>query len=362
MTHPPQLAPHTTLGVGGAARRLLEVRSEARLVDAVAAADEAGEPLLILGGGSNLVIADAGFAGTALRIATRGRSVLRDADDGVALRIAAGEPWDALVAATVRRGLAGLEALSGIPGSAGATPVQNVGAYGAEIASVLTAARVWDREARAVRTLDRAELDFGYRTSTLKRTAVGGMPRFVVLSVDLELVRDPLGGEVRYAQLAHALGVPVGDRAPAAEVRRHVLALRASKGMVLDPEDPDTRSTGSFFTNPVVPAAVAASLPSDAPRHPAAGGAVKLSAAWLVEGAGFPKGFGLPGTVARGVAGTDVGGGRASLSTKHALAITNRGDARAADVLAVARTVRAGVLATFGVRLEPEPVLVGCTI
>ncbi len=346
-----------TLRVGGPARTVVEATTTQALVDAVSAADAAGEPVLLVGGGSNLLVADAGFAGTVVRVATRGA----DLDDasacgGVTLRVAAGEPWDDVVALAVGRGWAGVEALSGIPGATGATPVQNVGAYGQEVAETVASVRVWDREQRRVTTFANADCRFGYRHSRFKadRFVVDGPdgpvdgPRFVVLEVTFQLRIADLSGPVRYAELARRLGVDVGARAPIGAVREAVLALRSGKGMVLDAADPDTWSAGSFFTNPVLPEADAAALPEGAPRFPAGDGQVKTSAAWLIEHAGFGKGFGLPGA--------------ASLSTKHTLALTNRGHARAEDVLALARTVRDGVRDRFGVTLVPEPVLVGCSL
>lgn len=355
------LAPLTTVGVGGPARRYLEAKSETAIIEAVRGADDAGEPLLIIGGGSNLVIADDGYPGTVLRIASTGYSLDGGSADRALLRAEAGQPWDELVELTVRQGLSGLEALSGIPGLTGATPVQNVGAYGADVSHTIASVRTWDRQAGQVRTFANAELGFGYRDSILKRSTVNGSPRYVVLSVEFGLERSRLGAPVRYAELARSLGVEAGQRAAAGDVRRQVLALRAAKGMVLDPADRDTFSTGSFFTNPIVDPAVAAALPEGAPRWPA-GGQVKLSAAWLIDHAGFGKGFGLAGTANGSVDGFAVAGGRASLSTKHTLAITNRGTATAADILAVARTVRDGVEAAFGIRLHPEPLLINCSL
>ncbi|NKX53516.1 UDP-N-acetylmuramate dehydrogenase [Arthrobacter mobilis] len=359
------LAPLTTVGVGGPARRCLEATSEAGIIDAVRAADEAGEQLLIIGGGSNLVISDEGWPGTVLRLASTGYSIEHSADDGgsgtVLLRAEAGQPWDELVELSVRHGWSGLEALSGIPGLTGATPVQNVGAYGADVSHTIVSVRTWDRHEGTVKTFGNADLGFGYRDSVLKRSTVNGSPRYVVLSVQFRLERDRLSAPVRYAELARSLGVEAGQRAGAADVRREVLRLRASKGMVLDAADRDTFSTGSFFTNPIVDPAKADALPADAPRWPA-GAQVKLSAAWLIDRAGFGKGFGLAGTANGAVDGFAVAGGRASLSTKHTLAITNRGNAAAADILAIARTVRDGVEAAFGIRLHPEPLLIGCAL
>ena len=348
------LAPLTTLRTGGPARRLVEAATEAELVAAVREADEAREPLLLLAGGSNVLVADEGFPGTVVRIATRGVDVVsEDLCGGAVVTAAAGEPWDDLVALTVERRFTGLEAMSGIPGSTGATPVQNVGAYGQEVSQTLATVRTWDRVAGRVRTLAAADLEFGYRTSLLKRTRTalaGGHPesRYVVLDVTFQLRPGDLSRPVTYPELARELGIEPGGRAPLADVRAAVLRLRARKGMVLDAADPDTWSAGSFFTNPVLAEADAALLPEGAPRFPAGEGLVKTSAAWLIERAGFARGHGLPGP--------------ASLSTKHTLALTNRGGARTADLLALAREVAAGVEERFGVRIVNEPVLVGCSL
>jgi UDP-N-acetylmuramate dehydrogenase len=345
----PPLSRYTTLRVGGPARRLVEARTTDAIIDAVSDCDGRGEPVLLLAGGSNLLVADAGFEGTVVRIATRG--VHHDSGSacaGVSLRVAAGEPWDDLVAHAVAHGYVGIEALSGIPGSTGATPVQNVGAYGQEVADTVATVRTWDRQEGRIRTLAAADCEFGYRTSRFKQERFRGGPRFVVLEVTFQLPLGDLGAPVRYAELANALGVELGGRAPLVAVRDAVLRLRARKGMVLDDADPDTWSAGSFFTNPVLTPERAAALPEGAPRWPLPEGRVKTSAAWLIEHAGFTRGHGLPGP--------------ASLSTKHTLALTNRGAASADDLVALAREVRDGVRAAFGVTLEPEPVVVGCTI
>ncbi|MBZ5735247.1 UDP-N-acetylmuramate dehydrogenase [Nocardioides sp. TRM66260-LWL] len=339
------LADHTTLRLGGPAREWVRAESEQALIDAVAEADAAGVPVLVLGGGSNLVVGDAGFDGRVVEVATRG--VTPDVDDaeavacgGVLVTVAAGERWDALVAQAVTRGWAGVEALAGIPGSVGATPVQNVGAYGQEVAQTIASVRVFDRVLRGVRTFAAAECDFAYRHSRFKADP----GRHVVLSVTFQLRRGTLGEPIRYAELARALGVEVGGRVDLGEVRDAVLALRRGKGMVLDPDDHDTWSAGSFFTNPIVaPEAV----PDGAPAFAQPDGGVKTSAAWLIEHAGFGKGHGA---------------GPARLSTKHVLALTNRGDASADDLLALAREVRDGVRARYGIELVPEPVLVGCDL
>lgn len=337
------LAPLTTLRLGGPARRLVVVEQEDELVEAVAGADRLGEPVLVLGGGSNVVIGDEGFDGTVVLVSTRG--VEADVSDcaGATVRVAAGEPWDELVARSVAAEWVGLETLSGIPGLTGASPIQNVGAYGADVSQTIATVRTWDRHEGRIRTFASADCGFGYRTSRFK--AEPG--RYLVLAVTFQLTLGSLGAPVRYDELARTLGVPVGQRAPAADVRAAVLALRAGKGMVLQEADHDTWSAGSFFTNPVLSADQAATLPPAAPRFPQPDGRVKTSAAWLIEQAGFGRGWGTP---------------PATLSTKHTLALTNRGGARTSDLLALAGAVRAGVHQTHGVLLEPEPNLVGCSL
>jgi UDP-N-acetylmuramate dehydrogenase len=347
--HPEPLSRYTTLRVGGPPRRFVEATTTDAVIDAVSDCDARREPVLLLAGGSNLLVGDGGFDGTVVRIATRGVDLdSGSACAGVTLRVAAGEPWDDLVAHAVDHGYVGMEALSGIPGSTGATPVQNVGAYGQEVADTIATIRTWDRQEGRIRTLAAADAEFGYRTSRFKRERFRAGPRFVVLEVTFQLRLGDLGAPTRYAELANALGVELGARAPLRDVRAAVLRLRGRKGMVLDASDPDTWSAGSFFTNPVLAPEQAACLPEGAPRWPLPDGRVKTSAAWLIEHAGFTRGHGLPGP--------------ASLSTKHTLALTNRGQARAADLLALAREVRDGVRGAFGIDLEPEPVVVGCTI
>lgn len=356
----PNLAALTTVGVGGPARRYVEAGSEAEIIAAVRTADEAGDELLVIGGGSNLVISDDGYPGTVVRIANSGYTAVEQ-DGFVTLAVQAGQPWDELVALTVDNGWAGLEALSGIPGLTGATPVQNVGAYGSDVSQTIVRVRTWDRDSDAIREFTNSDLAFGYRDSMLKQSTVNGSPRFLVLEVEFHLPISQQSLPIRYAELARVLGVEVDGTAKAAEVRREVLRLRASKGMVIDAADRDTFSTGSFFTNPIVDAATAEKLPANAPRWPA-GDKVKLSAAWLIDHAGFSKGFGLPGSANGSLAGEDVAGGRASLSTKHTLAITNRGGATAHDILSIAQAVRDGVDRSFGIRLQPEPLLIGCNL
>jgi UDP-N-acetylmuramate dehydrogenase len=345
---PELLADHTTLRLGGPARDWVRAATEQELIDAVATADASGTPVLVLAGGSNLVIADEGFDGLVVEVATSG--TMPDTDDcegvcgGVMVRVAAGENWDDFVAVAVERGWVGIEALSGIPGSVGATPIQNVGAYGQEVAQTIASVRVWDRTLKGIRTFAATDCGFGYRHSRFKADP----SRHVVLTVDFQLRPGTIGAPIQYAELARTIGVEAGRRAPLADVRRAVLGLRAGKGMVLDPADHDTWSAGSFFTNPHLTPEEAAALPADAPRWPQADGTVKSSAAWLIERAGFGKGFDL--------------GGRVSLSTKHTLALTNRGSATTGELLALARAVRDGVERAFGVRLVNEPVLVGCSL
>ncbi|WP_448615428.1 UDP-N-acetylmuramate dehydrogenase [Modestobacter sp. URMC 112] len=329
------LADLTTLGVGGPADRLVEVTSEEELVGAVRAAEDAGRPLLLLGGGSNVVAPDEGWPGDVVAVRTRGlryRSTART----VEVEVQAGEPWDDLVAATVAEGLSGMEALAGIPGSTGATPVQNVGAYGQEVAQTITAVRVYDRAARRQRVLRPADCGFGYRDSRLKRHP----GELVVLTVTFALTPGRESRPVGYAELATRLGVAVGETAPLADVRAAVLELRRGKGMVWDPADPDSRSAGSFFTNPVVPASAA---PEGCPSWPAGDGRVKLSAAWLVQHAGFGRG---------------TREGRVGTSSKHSLALTTEPGATAGELLAFAEKVVAGVQERFGVTLVPEPTAV----
>jgi UDP-N-acetylmuramate dehydrogenase len=344
-----QLADYTTLGLGGPAKSFVSAASEPELIAAVRAADAVGDPVLLLGGGSNLVIADDGFPGTVVHVASRGLRYTAAGESGlVDVTVAAGEEWDDVVAATVGAGLAGLECLSGIPGRAGATPVQNVGAYGQEVSEVITQVRVFDRRACQTSVLQNEQCDFAYRTSLFK-----GTRRYVVTEVTFRLHAGVLSRPVRYAELASELGVDPGERGAVSEVRSGVLTIRGRKGMVLDAADPDTRSAGSFFTNPVLDAAqfarvAAAAGAARVPRFDAGQGRVKVPAAWLIEHAGFTKGYGAPGP--------------ARVSSKHTLALVNAGGATTADLLALAREIVAGVQRTFGVVLTPEPILVGVTL
>ncbi|MFG3546677.1 UDP-N-acetylmuramate dehydrogenase [Streptomyces sp. NPDC047725] len=347
--HDAPLAPLTTFRLGGPATRLITATTDAEVIAAVREADDTGTPLLLIGGGSNLVIGDKGFDGTALHIATRGLAL-----DGTMLEIAAGEVWTDAVARTVEAGLAGVECLAGIPGSAGATPIQNVGAYGQEVSSTITEVTAYDRRARETVTLTNADCAFSYRHSRFKAEP----ERYVVLRVRFALEdAGGLSAPLRYAETARALGVEPGDRVPLATARETVLKLRAGKGMVLDPEDHDTWSAGSFFTNPILTDDAFAAFRArvgerlgagvEPPAFPAGEGHVKTSAAWLIDKAGFTKGYGT---------------GPARISTKHTLALTNRGEATTEDLLALAREVVAGVREAFGITLVNEPVTVGVSL
>jgi len=396
------LAGYTTLGLGGPARSFVTASATDQLIEAVRAADAAGEPVLLLGGGSNLVISDDGFPGTVIHVNTRGVGYAHAGDGHVAVTVEAGEDWDDVVAATVAEGLAGLECLSGIPGRAGATPIQNVGAYGQEVAAVIAGVRVFDRLTGETSIIPNERCCFSYRNSIFKsggfggssprasRAKSGGFPgvmgagsphageassprastaespsltsssddskvqgdrRYVVTGATFRLSRENLSRPVRYAELASELGVEMGERVSVTDARSAVLKIRARKGMLLNPGDPDSRSAGSFFTNPVLSAEqfarLEASVPVPVPRFDAGQGRVKVPAAWLIEHAGFGKGHGA---------------GRARISSKHTLALVNAGGATTADLLALAREIRAGVRAAFGVTLNPEPILVGVTL
>jgi UDP-N-acetylmuramate dehydrogenase len=333
----PALADLTTLRLGGPPARYVQAADEAAIIAAVRAAEE---PLLVLAGGSNLVVADAGFPGTVVHLTSRG--VRRDGEE---LEVAAGEPWDPLVERCVAEGLAGFECLSGIPGSVGATPIQNVGAYGQEVSETIVFVRAYDRLLDTVLEIPAAECGFAYRSSAFKRHP----GRWVVLSVAFRLERRPDSQPIRYGELARKLGVAEGERAPLSDVRAAVLALRRRKGMVLDPGDPDTVSAGSFFTNPVLDPAAFAELEERAgerpPRFAQADGSVKTSAAWLIERAGFARGYGDPAAIA--------------ISDKHTLALTNRGAGTTAQLVALAREIASAVRERFGVELVPEPVFAG---
>ena len=352
-----RLADYTTVRLGGPARGFVRASTEDELIEAVRAADASGEPVLVLGGGSNLVVADEGFDGTVIQVATRGVRPGAGPGPGMGrVTVAAGEDWDAVVARTVAEGLAGLECLSGIPGLAGATPIQNVGAYGQEVSETITQVRVYDRKTGEILEIPNEQCGFGYRTSRFR-----GADRFVVLSVTFGLAVQVRSVPVRYAELAAALGVSPGDQVESIQARSAVIELRQRKGMVIDPADPDTCSVGSFFVNPVLDADTMACVEAAArarcgpgirvPRFEVAGsgdGLVKVPAAWLIEQAGFGKGY--------------SSGDGARISSKHTLALVNSGSASTAGLMALAREIRDGVRDAFGVPLAAEPVLVGVTL
>jgi UDP-N-acetylmuramate dehydrogenase len=335
---PALLADLTTLRVGGPAARVITAESPQDLIAAVRSADSAGDPVLVIGGGSNLVVSDGGWQGVVVLVRTDGIDVRADGD-AVAVKVQAGVWWDTLVARSVAEGWSGLAAMSGIPGMTGATPIQNVGAYGSEVADVISGLTVLDRTSGSVESWTPDRCGFGFRTSAFKHT-----DRFVVLDVTFRLPLSHENVPVRYLELARRLGIEAGELAPSQQVREVVLNLRRGKGMLLDAADHDTWSVGSFFVNPFVDAQ---DVPDGCP-HWVVDGRTKLSAAWLIENAGFYKGFGC-----------DRQPGRAALSTKHTLALTNRGGATTVDILDLAREIRAGVEAKFGVRLFPEAHLVG---
>lgn len=354
----PVLADYTTLGLGGPAKTFLRAGTTEELVAAVREADEAGEPVLILGGGSNLVVADSGFPGTVVHADTQGvefEEAGTDPETGepvVLLRAQAGVEWDPLVERVVAEGLSGLEFLSGVPGRVGSTPIQNVGAYGQDVSQTVREVLVHDRRTGELRTMDNAECGFTYRDSVFK-----GEPRYLVCEVVFALHRSGLSRPIAYPEVARTMGVDAGERVPLERARETVLGLRRGKGMVVEEGDPDTRSAGSFFTNPVVSEETFEAVRERAaerlgpdvpvPGHPDGHGGIKLSAAWLIDKAGFTKGY---------------GDGPARISGKHTLALTNPGGASTEDLLALAREVRAGVESAFGVRLVNEPVMVGVSL
>ena len=329
----------TTLHVGGPAQEVVRVQSEAQLIAAVQTADEIGSPLLIVGGGSNLLVGDAGFNGTVIVVETSGNSYEIDACSGGMLQVAAGVDWDEFVAFTLEKKLANLESLSGIPGTVGAAPIQNIGAYGHEVSEVIARVRTYDRLERAVKTFTADQCEFSYRDSLFKR-AEG---RYVILDVTFQLRRGEHSLPIKYKELADALGVELDARVPTEDLRRAVLALRARKGMLLSSGEQNW-SAGSFFVNPIISQEQALALPSDAPRWPQPDGNVKVSAAWLMEHSGVAKGELLNG---------------AKISSHHVLALTNNGDATAQDIVALARSARERVQQKFGVTLVPEVRFVG---
>ena len=334
---PKSLSNFTTLHVGGPAQKLIRATTEAELISAIDEADSNNQPLLILGGGSNVLVGDQGFQGTVVLVETHGNSYEIDACSGGLLTVAAGEDWDQFVAFTIDKGLANLESLSGIPGTIGGAPIQNIGAYGHEVGEVIARLRTYDRTEKKVVTFTADQCEFSYRNSKFKKES----PRYVVLDVTFHLRNGEMSLPVGYAELAKELGVEIGARAPIPEVRDAVLKLRAQKGMLLGQ---NIWSAGSFFTNPILSSTDAAKLPDDAPRWPQANGEVKTSAAWLMEHAGVTKGDQLHG---------------AQISPLHVLALTNSGNATANDLLELARSARAKVREKFGITLEPEVRLVG---
>jgi UDP-N-acetylmuramate dehydrogenase len=343
-----RLAPYTTLRVGGPATAVHTLESESALLDALRSADAAtaggAGPARILGGGSNVLIGDAGVDGPVLRVATSGIRADVSGCSGAVVTVAAGENWDAFVARAVEQGWGGgIECLAGIPGLVGATPIQNVGAYGVEVGQLIASVRTWDRHADRQVSFAAADCGFAFRSSRFKTEP----NRYLVIEVTFQFPLGSLSAPIRYPELARTLGVELGERVPADQARAAVLQLRRSKGMVLDEADYDTWSAGSFFLNPILEPERAATLPAEAPRFATEDGRVKSSAGWLIEQAGFAKGYGTP---------------PATLSTKHALALTNRGGARTDDLLRLAREIRAGVHDRFGITLVPEPTLWGCAL
>ena len=331
-----ELSKYTTLHVGGPANRIVHARTEAELISAIADADAAGEQVLVLGGGSNILVADSGFSGVVIRVETTGNSYEIDACSGGMLQVSAGDNWDEFVLFTLEKGLANLESLSGIPGTCGGAPIQNIGAYGHEVSEVIARVRAYDRVEKKVTTFAAADCDFSYRSSRFKKEA----GRFVILDVTFQLRRGVESLPIMYEELARELGVNVGDRVDTRKVREAVLSLRKRKGML----EGDVASAGSFFTNPIVSAEIASKLPEGAPRWPLPDGRVKTSAAWLMEHAGIKKG--------------ETSGG-AAISAKHVLALSNAGSATADDIIDLARHARAKVEEVFGITLEAEVQFVG---
>ncbi|NBV12010.1 MAG: UDP-N-acetylmuramate dehydrogenase [Actinobacteria bacterium] len=337
------LANHTSLRIGGPAKNFVHATTEEELVNAVKAADAAGDEVLIIGGGSNVLVADAGFNGTVIRVETKGNTYHVDACSGGMITVAAGEDWDEFVAWILEKGFAGLETMSGIPGTVGGAPIQNIGAYGHEVSEVIARVRTWDRKEGAYKTFSNSECEFSYRSSVFKKNP----GRYVIIDVTFQLRNGEMSLPIKYKELASYLGVELESRVLVSEVRKAVLALRAAKGMLLDAKDHDTWSAGSFFVNPVLSAEAAAKLPADAPRWVQEDGRVKTSAAWLMENAGFKKG--------------QIHNG-AGVSNKHVLALINNGSASAADIAELARKAKKMVQEKFGVELEPEVRFIGISL
>ena len=337
------LANHTSLRIGGPAKKFVRATTEEELVNAVKDADVAGEPVLIIGGGSNVLVADSGFDGTVIHVETKGNSYHVDACSGGMITVAAGEDWDGFVAWILDKGFAGLETMSGIPGTVGGAPIQNIGAYGHEVSEVIARVRTWDRQKNEYKTFSNSECEFSYRSSIFKKNP----GRYVIVDVTFQLRNGEMSLPIKYKELANYLGVELEARVLTSDVRKAVLALRAAKGMLLDAKDHDTWSAGSFFVNPVLSAEDAAKLPAEAPRWVQEDGSVKTSAAWLMENAGIKKGHVHNG---------------AGVSTKHVLALINNGSATAADITELARSSRSAVKDKFGILLEPEVQFVGLSL
>lgn len=335
------LSQYTSLHVGGPAQKIIQVSNEAEIIAAIEAAGDS--PILIMGGGTNVLIADSGFAGTVIRISNNSVQAEVDACSGATLTIGAGEDWDTFVETTIEGGFAGLETLSGIPGTVGAAPIQNIGAYGHEVAEFITRVRTYDRQKKEIKTFTNSECEFSYRNSHFKSHP----ERYVVLDVQFQIRRGEMSDPITYLELAKKLGIEPGDKARVVQTRAAVMELRGSKGMLLNNEDKDSWSAGSFFTNPIISQQAADALPNAAPKWPLNDGRVKISAAWLIENSGMHK-------------GDEVGGAR--ISTKHVLALTNSGTATASDIAQLARQARDHVKDAFGIILETEVNLVGIEI
>jgi len=335
------LRDYTSLRVGGPAKNFVEVRTEAQIIEAIEAAGDT--PVLIIGGGTNILVSDSGFEGTVIRISNNSLEAEVDACSGATLVIGAGENWEKFVETTINRGFAGLETLSGIPGTVGAAPIQNIGAYGHEVSEFITRVRTYDRKEKALKTFTNSECQFGYRNSLFKATP----GRYVVLDVGFQLRVGEDTTPILYGELAKKLGIEVGDKSTVIATRKAVLELRQAKGMLLVPQDRDSWSAGSFFTNPIITADLAAMLPDGAPKWLLDDGRVKTSAAWLIENSGIHKG--------------DAHGG-AKVSSKHVLALTNAGNATAQDIAELANIARKSVKDKFGITLEAEVNLVGLSL
>jgi UDP-N-acetylmuramate dehydrogenase len=337
-----QLSSFTTLRVGGPARKIVHAHSEAELIEFVKAADSAKEPILILGGGSNLLISDAGFAGTVIRVESKGNALDYDACSGGMIEVSAGEDWDKFVEISIEKGFADLESLSGIPGTVGGAPIQNIGAYGHEVSETIARVKTYDRSRGEVKTFTNTECKFSYRNSIFKEQP----GKYVILTVTFQLRKGAQSLPIAYSELAKQLSVNIGDRVEVTKVREAVLELRASKGMLINLEN-EINSAGSFFVNPILSKSAADKLPADAPRWPQNDGKVKTSAAWLMEHSGVVKGEKLAG---------------AQISNKHVLALTNSGDATAEDIIELAKRARKKVYEKFGIKLEAEVQLVGVNL